>query len=124
MKKFCLMMIFIFTAALILGSCGKGKDSKLLGKWKWDAPSAEYGEMTIEFTKDKVMMEMKMPNETKSEKDEKPYTVKSDDGKTIVVESPKKGTSGEKEDVKITVDGDKMTINGADGTSMNFSKAR
>jgi hypothetical protein len=110
--------------ALAIGGCAKKPEEAIIGKWGVDVDAlAEMDEFksmpeeekkaalemakgmmataTIEFAKDKVIMEMM------GKKEEAPYTVKSSEANKVVLETEK---DGKKEDVTVEINGDKLIM--------------
>lgn len=128
-QRFPLFAIFALLMGLAVAGCSKPED-KLVGVWTIDVEATMkedpktkdlkeedlkkqvemakkfMGEMSFEFTKDG-----KMIASFGKEKKEGSYTVKGTEGNTVTLETKTmKGDKEKVEELKVTIDGDKLKI--------------
>jgi hypothetical protein len=124
MKNLVYILIAFLLVSLVLSGCSKKPSSELIGKWKADSvqgmPRNLETEIFYEFTKDKIAAYGFVHGEP-LDRYEIPYTVKSEEGKDVVlsVVHPTTGAAGE---FKITINGKKMNLTDPDNKPFYFSK--
>jgi hypothetical protein len=132
MRTILAFALFAATLAAVAGCVQKAAAEELVGTWTLDSnamkSSPEYQSATPEerkmaemmfsamkldltFTATEVRMDMEMMGDRKS--DSKPYTVKSENGKTLVLSS--KNDLGMDEDVTVVVDSQTLTFHSPEG---------
>jgi hypothetical protein len=119
---FTFAILIIVTLSLI--SCSKSPSKNLIGKWKADSvagmPKGLETEIFYEFTKEYLIASGTVHGEP-LDKLEIPYSIKSEEGKTLVLEVTHP-TSGAKGEFKITMDGKIMKLIDPDNLTYVFSK--
>jgi hypothetical protein len=121
-------IFLIFTALIIVSlsilSCSKSPSKNLIGKWKADSiagmPKGLETQIYYEFTKEKIKATGTVHGEPLDDI-EMPYTFKSEEGNTIVLDviHPVTGAKGE---FKIKIDGNTMSLRDPDNKEFVFSK--
>jgi hypothetical protein len=123
MKNISFVIIVFLLISLAMSGCSKSS-SNLIGKWKADSvagmPKDLETQIYYEFTKEKIIATGTVHGEP-LDKAEIPYTLKSEEGKTLVlsVVHPVTGAQGE---FKLTVDGNKMNMLDPDNKPFIFTK--
>lgn len=119
MKKLLVTMFSLFFVLLLLSGCSSKGADKMIGKWK--SKEAVSGvSMIYEFSGSKLTMEMQ-GGDMKHPKIETTYTVKSDDGKTVIIEVVHP-VSQMKGDFSIVLDGNNMKMTDPDGIAFDLVK--
>ena len=120
-------IIFVLAAALIIGltGCSKKGADKIMGKWKAvdfadTSMKSMQIEVTYEFKKDSIINEGTVHGEPLPRMAIY-YTVKSDDGKTMLLEATHP-QSQQKGNFKLVLDGDKMQLTDPGNTVMTLQK--
>jgi len=120
-------IIFVLVVLLIIGftGCSKKGTDKIMGKWKAidfadTSMRSMQLEVTYEFKKDSIINEGSVHGEPLPRMAIY-YTVKADDGKTILLEATHP-QSQQKGDFKLVLDGDKMTLTDPGNTVMTLQK--
>ena len=124
MKNLGFLLITLLITSLSFLNCSKSPSSAMLGKWRADSvsgmPKNVQTEIFYEFTKEKIIATGSVHG-TPLDKMEMPYTIKSEEGKTLIlsVTHPSSGAQG---DFKIRIDGKQMTMQDPDGKPFLFTK--
>jgi hypothetical protein len=123
MKNLSFLLISFLLVSLAITGCSK-TGSNLIGKWKADSvqgmPRNLETDIYYEFTKEKIIAYGSVHGEP-LDKFEIPYTIKTEEAKTLVlsVVHPTTGAQGE---FKIRIDGNKMNLTDPDGKPFFFTK--
>ena len=125
MKKIKLLLVAIFSLALIFSACSKKAQDSVIGKWKMP-PVEEMAKMGVkvetvfEFTTDKMIVDQSV-NGQKQPTFSATYIVKSDDGVTLSIEATSSDTK-DKVNFTIKPEGKTLTMVGPDSQPVKLEK--
>ena len=119
MKKILFTLLTALVMLVAFNGCSKKAADNLIGRWKL-ASEMPGVEIIYEFTPTNMNIEVKVPNQ-EHKKIEITYTIKSDDGTTVVIEVIHPVTK-QKGEFKITITDKKMKMIDPDGGTTDLTK--